>query len=87
MTEEGEEPAGYNVYLDDELIASVSTNAFSENDYETYQVDPLAEGTHHLQVTALDALGNESDMSATGHVVIDLTAPAVPEMSALPSLS
>jgi len=78
MTEEGEEPASYNVYLDDELIANVSTNAFSEDDYETYQVDPLAEGTHHLQVTALDWLGNESARSATGHVVIDLTTPAAP---------
>ena len=46
----------------------------------TYTSADLAEGTHNLQVTALDDLGNESARSATGHVVIDLTAPAVPEM-------
>ncbi|MDD4792352.1 MAG: Ig-like domain repeat protein, partial [Firmicutes bacterium] len=45
-----------------------------------YTSDNLAEGTHYLQVTALDALGNESAKSEAGYVVIDLTAPAVPEM-------
>jgi len=50
----------------------------------SYTSTNLAEGTHYLQVTALDALGNESAKSEAGYVVVDLTAPAVPEMEPLP---
>ena len=39
MTEEGEEPASYNV--PDDHRQRMTT--FSEDDYETYEVDPLAE--------------------------------------------
>ncbi len=84
MSEPGETPASYNVYLNDGLIANVATNAFSAADYWTHDVGLLEEGTHHLQVTALDTLGNESSRSATGYVAIDLTEPAVPVMAVLP---
>ena len=84
MSEPGETPARYNVYLDDRLIANVATNAFSVSDYWTHDVDPLEDGTHHMQVTALDALGNESARSTAGLVVIDLRVLAVPVMAALP---
>ncbi|MEA4884831.1 MAG: Ig-like domain-containing protein [Clostridia bacterium] len=51
----------------------------------TYASTNLTEGTHYVQVTALDALGNESAKSEAGYVVIDLTAPVVPEMAGLPA--
>ncbi|MEA4884348.1 MAG: hypothetical protein VB144_11980, partial [Clostridia bacterium] len=66
----GADAVSYNVYLDDGFIANVEV--------PTYTTVGLAEGAHHLQVTAIDALGNESDVSATGHVVIDLTGPVAP---------
>ncbi|MCR4426703.1 MAG: hypothetical protein NUW23_11065, partial [Firmicutes bacterium] len=50
----------------------------------TYTSSNLPEGTHYLQVTAIDALGNESARSEAGYVVIDTTDPAAPEMTALP---
>jgi hypothetical protein len=50
----------------------------------TYTSDNLAEGTHYLQVTALDALSNESAKSEAGYVVIDLTPPGAPVMKTLP---
>lgn len=75
---------GYNVYLDDGFIASVTVTEFAPADYLLFGVAPLAEGIHHLQVTAVDGVGNESDMSGTGHVTIDLTPPKVPVLAPLP---
>jgi len=76
----------YNVYLDGEATPSVSVAQPDPGDEMLFvHPDTLAEGTHHLQATALDGLGNESVKSGTGHVVIDLTAPAVPEMAGLPA--
>jgi len=43
----------------------------------------LADGWHDLQVTAIDALGNESAKSAAGSVFVDGTAPAVPDIARL----
>jgi hypothetical protein len=45
----------------------------------------LADGWHDLQVTAIDALGNESAKSAAGSVLIDGTAPAAPDIAHLPT--
>ena len=45
----------------------------------------LADGWHDLQVTAIDALGNESAKSAAGSVLVDGTAPAVPDIAHLPT--
>jgi hypothetical protein len=53
----------------------------------TYESSSLLEGAHYLQVTALDILGNESDKSAPGYVVVDLTPPAAPVMQALPKFT
>ena len=47
----------------------------------------LPEGSHYLQVTALDELGNESERSASGTVEIDLTPPDPPQMQALPAFT
>lgn len=77
----------YNVYLDDYLVASVTDPQFTAGDYTANSVDPLTEGRHNLQVTAVDEVGNESDMSGTGHVVIDLTPPEVPELDPLPAFT
>lgn len=76
--------ASYNVYLDDEPIANVTEPEFTTADYATFGVAALAEGRHNMQVTALDEWGNESDMSGTGHVLVDLTPPEVPELDPLP---
>lgn len=81
MSAPGETPASYNVYLDDKFIENVTTNAFVASDYAS---TVLSEGRHELQVTALDAVGNESARSATGHVVIDITKPETPTTAALP---
>jgi hypothetical protein len=48
----------------------------------TFTSTGLSEGVHVLEVTAIDDLGNESSRSTPGHVLIDLTAPAVPVMLA-----
>ena len=81
MSVPGEAAASYNVYLDDAFVANVSANQFVESNYGPIV---LAEGRHELQVTALDAVGNESARSATGHVVIDTAKPISPTMEALP---
>lgn len=47
----------------------------------------LPEGSHYLQVTALDELGNESERSAPGTVEVDLTPPNPPQMQALPAFT
>jgi hypothetical protein len=44
----------------------------------------LPDGIYYLQVTAIDALGNESTRSGAGYVEIDATKPAPPVMKALP---
>jgi len=69
----------YNVYLDGEATPSVTVAEPDPGDdmLFVYPAD-LAEGIHHLQVTALDDLGNESAKSGTGHVVIDTTGPLAP---------
>jgi len=53
----------------------------------TYESSGLLEGSHYLQATALDILGNESDKSAPGRVDIDLTPPMPPVMRALPKFT
>ena len=75
--------ASYNVYLDDELIANVTSPAFSSANYTEFGVSALTEGRHAVQVTALDELSNESVLSAPGMVEIDLTAPPVPVLNPL----
>jgi hypothetical protein len=52
-----------------------------------YTSKNLTEGTHRLEVTAIDAVGNESAASEAGHVVIDLTPPVVPEAPVTESLT
>jgi hypothetical protein len=79
--------AWYNVYLDDELIANVTDPQFTAEDYELFEVEPLTEGRHNLQVTAVDEAENESDMSGTGHVLVDLTPPEIPELDPLPEFT
>ncbi|MCR4424567.1 MAG: hypothetical protein NUW23_00005, partial [Firmicutes bacterium] len=76
----------YNVYLDGEATPSLTVAQPTPPDpmLFVYPAD-LAEGTHHLQVTALDDLGNESARSDAGHVVIDLTPPAVPAIPPMPA--
>jgi len=75
----GADAASYNVYLDGTFAANVARNS--------YVTEELREGTHSLQVTATDVLGNESARSALGYVVIDLTCPDVPKMMALPAFT
>lgn len=41
-------------------------------------IPPLSEGSHSFTITATDALGNVSPLSAAYSVTVDLTAPAVP---------
>ncbi len=40
--------------------------------------DALTEGTWYFRVKATDSVGNESNWSATGSVLIDTTAPSIP---------
>ncbi|HBK60577.1 MAG TPA: hypothetical protein DDZ84_07250, partial [Firmicutes bacterium] len=75
----------YNVYLDGAATPGVTVLDPSPDPMSFVYPADLAEGIHHLQVTAIDNLGNESVKSGTGHVVIDLTAPVVPEMAGLPA--
>jgi len=74
----------YNVYLDDNGPINLTAAEFTEGDYP-YEPAELSEGTHHLRVTALDDLGNESRVRGTGHVVIDRTEPEAPIMLDLPA--
>ena len=53
----------------------------------TFTSANLPEGSHYLQVTALDELGNESERSASGTVEIDLTPPDPPRMQSLPAFT
>jgi hypothetical protein len=71
--------ASYNVYLDDELVDNVD-----EPSYTVPDEDALEDGEHYLQVSSLDALGNESKLSEAGYVVIDTAEPEAPGMLSLP---
>ncbi|MEW6228397.1 MAG: Ig-like domain-containing protein, partial [Bacillota bacterium] len=70
----------YEVYLDGVHM----TDDAVETDTEYTPTVALGEGQHYLQVSAVDALGNESALSEAGYVVIDTTDPQAPEMTALP---
>ena len=73
---ESGDAASYNVYLDGVLKWTVDEASFT-----IPEVDALSEGAHYLEVTALDALGNESVKSGPGYVVIDTTAPSDPVLT------
>ncbi len=47
----------------------------------------LAEGSYHLQVTAINGLGNDSEKSPAGFVDVDLTPPEPPVMRDLPEFT
>jgi hypothetical protein len=68
--------ASYNVYLDDVLVGNQTETSYAPS-------TDLPEGQHYLQVSALDALNNESALSEAGYVTIDLTDPAAPVMAGL----
>ena len=74
---------GYNVYLDGEATPSAFVAEPTPPPMLFVHSTTLTEGVHHLQVTAVDDLGNESVKSGTGHVVIDLTKPDAPVMFGL----
>ncbi|MGE5574153.1 MAG: fibronectin type III domain-containing protein [Bacteroidota bacterium] len=74
--------ASYNVYLDDELVDNVTAPSYTVPEDEA-----LGEGQHHLQVSSLDDLDNESALSEAGYVVIDTTPPAAPAMLPLPEFT
>ncbi|MBC7083502.1 MAG: Ig-like domain-containing protein [Firmicutes bacterium] len=69
---EADDLAGYKVLVDGSCIIDVG------NVTEFTNLDVLCDGTHTLQVLAYDAVGNESDWSEAGTVVVDTTAPAAP---------
>jgi len=67
--------AKYRVFEDDVDKGFVTAASYTSTN--------LTEGTHYVQVTAIDALNNESARSAPGYVAVDLTAPAVPVLQPL----
>ena len=54
------------------------TDSATTNDTTFTHTDELADGTWYLRVKAVDDLGNESDWSDVGSVLVDATAPTKP---------
>ena len=79
----------YRVFLDGVAQQPVDTesnpNGIPQPGTTFTPAADLADGRHDLQVTAIDALGNESAKSAAGSVLVDGTAPAVPDIAHLPT--
>ena len=61
--------SSYKVYRDGDLVESVSTNSFSENE--------LDDGTYLYEVTSVNDYG-ESDSKASVSVTVDTSPPAAP---------
>lgn len=70
----------YGVYEDGDYVGNVPAMPSAGPEFQS---SGLAEGLHVLEVTAIDAAGNESARSTAGHVLVDLTPPAVPKMTRL----
>ncbi|MGE5574449.1 MAG: Ig-like domain-containing protein, partial [Bacteroidota bacterium] len=77
--------ASYNVYLDGSATRLNSAPITTLSSVVSFtHTDPLPEGEHRLQVTSVDDVGNESDRSLAGTVVVDLTGPVAPLVTQLP---
>ena len=80
--------AAYRVFLDGMAQQPVDTepnpNGIPQSGTTFKPTADLADGWHDLQVTAIDALHNESAKSAAGSVLVDGTAPDVPDIAHLP---
>jgi hypothetical protein len=81
--------AAYRVFLDGVAQQPVDTepnpNGIPQWETTFEPTADLADGWHDLQVTAIDTLGNESARSAAGSVLVDSTAPPVPDIAHLPT--
>ena len=65
----------YNVYADGVKVVFAPG---TEPTTGSYTSAALTDGTHVLEVTSVDDLGNESARSTQGHVLIDTAKPSVP---------
>lgn len=70
----------YHIYLDGTIVAWTTFTEYTP-------MTDLGHGIHVLEITSVDAAGNESARSAAGHVMIDLTAPDVPTINPMPEFS
>jgi len=71
----------YNVYLDGKLVVlDEEDDPITEPSFQC----ELSDGLHVLEVTSVDQLGNESERSTAGHVLIDTDVPKAPIMRVLP---
>ena len=75
----------YRVFLDGVAQPAGQPNGTPQPGTTFTATADLADGWHDLQVTAVDAPGNESAKSAAGSVLVDGTAPAVPDIAHLPA--
>lgn len=75
----------YHVFLDGVAQPAGEPNWTGQPGTTFAPATDLADGRHDLQVTAIDALGNESAKSAAGIVLVDGTSPAVPDIAHLPT--
>lgn len=71
------------VELDGRKFVMGQTDALKVKDkiWRLYPPDPLAEGKHKVLARAIDAAGNKAE--ATREIIIDTTAPEVPEVAAM----
>ena len=75
----------YRVFLDGVAQPAGEPNGTAQPGTTFTPATDLADGWHDLQVTAVDALGNESAKSAASIVLVDGTSPAVPQIEHLPT--